>query len=216
MTREELRNHCEKQIRACEMWAHSQGEEPHGKVYEEHKLILELLEQEPCEDAISRKALIERINNAEENFKADNMESIGSDDGDPFVDGVLSGVFNIREMVIQAPSVTPQEPFKPMVEIYLYSVVKQKYIEREVLDKIRAEIEEETERDDHADDTYDITIHCTSQEEQEKAEKALINSISREEIEKAYESIMDVAEGGYVDIEKIKVHFCKLLGIEDK
>lgn len=39
------------------------------------------------------------------------------------------------------PSVTPQEPFKPMVEIDLYSVIKQKYIEREVLDEIRAEIE---------------------------------------------------------------------------
>jgi len=59
------------------------------------------------EDCISRQALIERINNAEENFKADHMESIASDDGDPFVDGVLSGVFNIREMVAQAPSVTP-------------------------------------------------------------------------------------------------------------
>ena len=35
-----------------------------------------------------------------------------------------------------------QEPFKPMVEIDLYSVIKQKYIEREVLDKIRAEIEQ--------------------------------------------------------------------------
>lgn len=29
---------------------------------------------------------------------------------------------------------------KPMIEIDLYSVIKQKYIEREVLDKIRAEI----------------------------------------------------------------------------
>ena len=47
MTREQLKEHCEKQIRACEMWAHSQGERPYGKVYEEHKLILELLEQEP-------------------------------------------------------------------------------------------------------------------------------------------------------------------------
>ena len=36
-----------------------------------------------------------------------------------------------------------QEPFKPMVEIDLYSVIKQKYIEREVLDKIRAEISAE-------------------------------------------------------------------------
>lgn len=35
-----------------------------------------------------------------------------------------------------------QEPFKPMVEIDLYSVINQKYIEREVLNKIRAEIEE--------------------------------------------------------------------------
>ena len=33
------------------------------------------------------------------------------------------------------------EPFKPMVEIDLYSVIKQKYIERDVLDKIRAEID---------------------------------------------------------------------------
>ena len=38
-----------------------------------------------------------------------------------------------------------QEPFKPMVEIDLYSVIKQKYIEREVLDKIRAEIEAYTD-----------------------------------------------------------------------
>jgi len=34
-----------------------------------------------------------------------------------------------------------QEPFKPMVEIDLYSVIKQKYIEREVLDKIRERVE---------------------------------------------------------------------------
>ena len=34
------------------------------------------------------------------------------------------------------------EPFKPMVEIDLDYVIKQKYIEREVLDKIRAEIAE--------------------------------------------------------------------------
>ena len=34
-----------------------------------------------------------------------------------------------------------QEPIKPMVEIDLYSVIKQKYIEREVLDKIYADIQ---------------------------------------------------------------------------
>lgn len=47
MTREELKEHCEKQIENCEMWARCIGEEPHGKIYEEHKLILELLEQWP-------------------------------------------------------------------------------------------------------------------------------------------------------------------------
>ena len=36
-----------------------------------------------------------------------------------------------------------QEQDKPMVEIDLYSVIKQKYIEREVLDEIRAEIEKQ-------------------------------------------------------------------------
>lgn len=47
MTREELKEHCEKQIEMCEMWAISKGEKPSGKIYEEHNLILELLEQEP-------------------------------------------------------------------------------------------------------------------------------------------------------------------------
>ena len=46
MTREELREHCEKQIEDCEMWAKRNRREPRGKIYEEHKLILELLEQE--------------------------------------------------------------------------------------------------------------------------------------------------------------------------
>lgn len=69
---------------------------------------IKLLEQEPCNDAISRKALIERINKAEDDFKADNMEIIASG-GDSFVDGVLSGVFNIREMVIQAQSICKAE-----------------------------------------------------------------------------------------------------------
>ena len=45
MTKEELKQHCEKQVEACEMWAENRGQEPSGKVYEEHKLILELLEE---------------------------------------------------------------------------------------------------------------------------------------------------------------------------
>lgn len=66
------------------------------------------LKQEPCDDCINRKALIERINRAEKNFKNDNMDSISSDEENPFIDGVLSAVFNIRQMVVQAPSVQPK------------------------------------------------------------------------------------------------------------
>lgn len=49
MTKEELRAHCEKQVKMCEEWAKGNGREPSGKIYEEHKLILDLikaLEQE--------------------------------------------------------------------------------------------------------------------------------------------------------------------------
>ena len=46
MTKEELREHCERQIRHCEIFAHDRGIEPDGNIYEEHKLILELLEQD--------------------------------------------------------------------------------------------------------------------------------------------------------------------------
>lgn len=71
-------------------------------------MAIKALEQEPCNDAISRKALIERINKEEDDFKADNMEIIASG-GDSFVDGVLSGVFNIRKMVIQAQPIYKTE-----------------------------------------------------------------------------------------------------------
>lgn len=46
------------------------------------------------------------------------------------------------EKMREAIKALEQEPIKPMVEIDLYSVIKQKYIEREILDKIRAEIGE--------------------------------------------------------------------------
>lgn len=42
----------------------------------------------------------------------------------------------------EGATASDKEPFNPMVEIDLYSVIKQKYIEREVLDKIRAEIDQ--------------------------------------------------------------------------
>ena len=48
MTREELKAHCKRQIEMCEFWAHGKVEElNNSKIYQEHKLILELLEQEP-------------------------------------------------------------------------------------------------------------------------------------------------------------------------
>lgn len=40
----------------------------------------------------------------------------------------------------EGATVSDKELFKPMVEIDLYSVIKQSYIEREVPEKIRAEI----------------------------------------------------------------------------
>lgn len=54
---------------------------------------------------IDADELIKRINTAEKNFEADHMETIGGDIEDPFVDGILSGVFCIREMVTQAPTI---------------------------------------------------------------------------------------------------------------
>lgn len=50
------------------------------------------------------------------------------------------GKHPIKEALYAARKALEQEQDKPMVEIDLYSVIKQKYIEREVLDKIRAEI----------------------------------------------------------------------------
>ena len=48
--------------------------------------------------------------------------------------------WDINKLILVPKTELEQEP---MVEIDLYSVIKQKYIEREVLDKIRAEIEEQ-------------------------------------------------------------------------
>lgn len=71
MTREELKEHCEKQIEMCEMWATGKGKKPSGNIYEEHKLILELLEQEPCEDVIDRAEAMTEIMMFAKNVKFD-------------------------------------------------------------------------------------------------------------------------------------------------
>ncbi len=85
MTREELKEHCKKQIEMCEMWAKAKSENPSGKVYEEHKMILELLKQAPCEDAISRQAALDVIYDYE--YKKD-----------------------MRKALEALPPVNPQEP----------------------------------------------------------------------------------------------------------
>ena len=55
-------------------------------------------------DIISKTHLIERLKNAEEEFKADNMESITSGIYEPFVDGMLSAMFFIRVMILNEPT----------------------------------------------------------------------------------------------------------------
>lgn len=115
MTKEELKKHCLKQVEACEMWAKHNGEEPHGKVYEEHKLILELLEQEPCEDCISKKAVLDKIN---EICFSREQESVDF--------RVAQGSNGQRDLIINFIENLPSVQSKP---------------ETEVLDKIRAEID---------------------------------------------------------------------------
>lgn len=51
--------------------------------------------------------------------------------------------YHVYSALIDGIDTLEQESSKPMVEIDLYSVIKQKYIEREALDEIRAEIEEQ-------------------------------------------------------------------------
>lgn len=57
MTREELKEHCEKTVEQCEMWAIHRGEKPSGKVYEEHKAVLDILEQEPTSEMVHVETL---------------------------------------------------------------------------------------------------------------------------------------------------------------
>lgn len=59
---------------------------------------------EKSNDNISKSHLIKRLKNAEEEFKADNMESITSGIDDPFIDGVLSAMFFIRVMILNEPT----------------------------------------------------------------------------------------------------------------
>jgi hypothetical protein len=64
MTKEELKQHCEKQVECCETWARNNGGKPHGKIYEEHKLILDLINAlEQHEVCVKKLQKIEQIVN---------------------------------------------------------------------------------------------------------------------------------------------------------
>ena len=56
MTRDELKQHCIRQIEECEKWARYRGKTPEGKIYEEHKLTLSIIEKlEAIENAIENR-----------------------------------------------------------------------------------------------------------------------------------------------------------------
>lgn len=71
-----------------------------------HNMAIKALEKfnDNTYDNISKSHLIERLKNAEEEFKADNMESITSGIDEPFIDGVLSAMFFIRVMILNEPT----------------------------------------------------------------------------------------------------------------
>lgn len=99
MTKEELKEHCERQIKMCEEWAKGNGREPSGKTYEEHKLILELLEQPTSDDCVSRAEVIDELNRLGRNAFKDDTDY---DNFFAFVDSL--------------PPVTPTQSWIPVSE----------------------------------------------------------------------------------------------------
>lgn len=85
MTRNELKEHCERQIRECERYAQAKGEKPSGKVYEEHMLILELLKPVPCEYCVGRKEFVEEVLDTLRNME-DALDVIGNLDVEAVLD----------------------------------------------------------------------------------------------------------------------------------
>lgn len=75
----------------------------------------------------------------------------------------------------EGATVSDKEPFKPMVEIDLYSVIKQSYIEREVPEKIRAEINK-------------LTVYYTTKDKG-------INLISQKAVNRIFDKYKAESEG---------------------
>lgn len=118
-----------------------------------NKAVLTVTQQEPCEDAISRKSIKQKLQEHHDFFvnAYSGFSNLPQNDKSR-----VDEITNCIAMVVNEPPVTPQEPFKPMVEIDPNSVIKQDIIDRykvesekkrasvleiaRVLDKIRAEI----------------------------------------------------------------------------
>ena len=100
-------------------------EDNHNSDYDKAlKMAIKSLEQEPCEDAISRQAVLDGIDTY-----INKTQSTGTQDD----------FYSFAELVVkELPSVTPQEPFinKPCVASQVCHEDKVK-----VLEKIRAEID---------------------------------------------------------------------------
>ena len=73
MTIKELKEHCVRQITEFERIKEIMPITPNGyKHYEEHKIVLQLieaLEQQPCEDCISRQAVVDIILESRSNLE---------------------------------------------------------------------------------------------------------------------------------------------------
>ena len=128
MTREELKAHCQRQIENCEMWARYKEEAPHGKVYEEHKLILELLEQETVSKEVYDHEYFLR---KELEFKIDKLQRQLEEQAvkaEPILDKIRAEIEELK----------PNNPnFKGYFE---QNVALNKVLE--ILDKYKAESEE--------------------------------------------------------------------------
>lgn len=151
MTREELRDYVDMQRSLNNIPYH---------VYSALIDGIDTLEQEPCEDAISRKSIKQKLQEHHDFF----VNAYGGFSNLPQNDkSRVDEITNCIAMVVNEPSVIPQEPqtFKWCTDCREYNQekhccprwskvirntveeMKQEYIEREVLDKIRAEIEKE-------------------------------------------------------------------------
>lgn len=98
-------------------------------------------------------------------------------DGNPVKDAVWETIGEVRQIIdkykaeSEGATVSDKEP---MVEIDLYSVIKQKYIEREVLDEIKAEIDGltyywyEVHPRDVINDVFEIIDKHKAESEEEK------------------------------------------------